>query len=979
MPKETKIVIVGAGASGIAAASRLLRRGVSDFVILEANDRIGGRINTTNFGEYVVDLGAQWVHGESGNVVFELASKHDLLSSDAGLLDPTKYEFATVNGEIMPVEESSAAVRIHRNLLDKIKPEDLKEVTGSYGDYLIRKYYEAFDENPFMNRTRVADYLAWIEKMENSIECSDTWFDVSAKGMAEYWDCEGDPALNWKDRGYKTILDLLMQNIPNAEERLPVMERIEFGKVVATINYSSGENVTVTTRDGCEYFTRHVIFTGSLGVLKEKHSTMFVPPLSQKKQRAIEGLNIGTANKVYLEFPHRWWPEDKVTFDFIWPEKVKEEFLQTYGQSSEWLCDVFSFFTVAYQPNLLCAWITGKNARHMETLSDVDVYDGLYLLLNKSLGEHYNVVKPTRILRSKWYTDEHFRGSYSFQSMVSEQMDVKPRDLAEPIMSGNKPIILFAGEATHDHYYSTVHGAVETGFREADRLINFERTCDRLDQLTIDNFDQALRIEIDASARRMETTRVVIVGAGIAGLAAAKTLEDAGFTDYLLLEAQNVVGGRIHSVPWGNGWIDCGAQFLHGDKSRLAQYCLNSDLLSNIQGTDGDGIFLRDDGTIMNESLVREVDDLVRTVSDDLCESRWPLKKQENIGSIMRTRFEDYLHERDDSPMEKKMKEEIFDWNVRFLLVDNCCHSLDDLSAILWGKFKYVGGPEHLLFKSGYSSLTNLLVDNLNERKVRLATPVETIHWRDSVDSPNDSPIIVKTFEGTQILTDAVIVTCSLGYLKENHRKMFQPLLPSRLTVAIEDLGFGTINKIFLDFGEPWWQKDVNGFQLLWRRDADHQSLPEWTKDLTGFDVLPTHPATLIVWVGGRGACIVEDLSEETIAQDCRNLLTRYLRCRNFPPVKKCVRTKWNGNRYVRGGYSHITKSCEEDNVSPRTLAEPVWATMLQNNTKRKKNLPVILFAGEATHDEFYSTTHGAYETGIHQAEVFLQHHTNIK
>jgi len=243
-----------------------------------------------------------------------------------------------------------------------------------------------------------------------------------------------------------------------------------------------------------------------------------------------------------------------------------------------------------------------------------------------------------------------------------------------------------------------------------------------------------------------------------------------------------------------------------------------------------------------------------------------------------------------------------------------------------------------LLFKSGYSSLTNLLVDNLDKRKVRLSTPVETIHWQDSIDSPNDSPIIVKTFEGTQILADAVIITCSLGYLKDNHRKMFQPLLPSRHSVAIEDLGFGTINKIFLDFGEPWWQKGVNGFQLLWRKDhADHESLPEWTKDLTGFDVLPTHPATLIVWVGGRGACIIEDLSEETLAQDCMNLLTRCVQYRDIPPVRKCVRTKWNGNTYVRGGYSHITKSCEEANVSPRTLAEPIWVTISQNDTKKEK------------------------------------------
>lgn len=425
--------------------------------------------------ENVVELGAQWVHGQSGNVVFELVSKYDLLGSCALLLEPSKHEFVTVNGEIMPVEESSAALMIYHNILDKAKLTEFKQEKGSFGDYFIKEYYKAFDEKPFMNRARVAEYLAWIEKMENSIQCSDTWFDVSAKCLAEYLECEGDPVLNWKGIGYKTIFDVLLQKIPNAEERLPVMEKIEFGKVVVTINYSSGENVTVITRDGSEYSASHVIFTGSLGVLKEKHSTMFVPPLSHRKQHAIEGLNIGTANKIFIEFPHRWWPMDKTSFDFIWSEKDKKEFLQTYGQNNEWLCDVFSFFTVTYQPNLLCAWIAGKNARYMETLSDVDVFDGLYLLLKKSFAKHYNVMKPTRILRSKWYTDEHFRGSYSFLSMVSEQTDVRPRDLAEPIMRGNKPVILFAGEATHDHYYSTVHGAVETGFREADRLIDFKR------------------------------------------------------------------------------------------------------------------------------------------------------------------------------------------------------------------------------------------------------------------------------------------------------------------------------------------------------------------------------------------------------------------------------------------------------------------------------------------------------------------------
>ena len=61
-----------------------------------------------------------------------------------------------------------------------------------------------------MNRTRVAEYLSLIEKMQNSADCSDTWFDVSVKLFIDYWECEGDLTLNWKGRGYKTIFDVLL-------------------------------------------------------------------------------------------------------------------------------------------------------------------------------------------------------------------------------------------------------------------------------------------------------------------------------------------------------------------------------------------------------------------------------------------------------------------------------------------------------------------------------------------------------------------------------------------------------------------------------------------------------------------------------------------------------------------------------------------------------------------------------------------------
>lgn len=92
---------------------------------------------------------------------------------------------------------------------------------------------------------------------------------------------------------------------------------------------------------------------------------------------------------------------------------------------------------------------------------------------------------------------------------------------------------------------------------------------------------------------------------------------------------------------------------------------------------DGDGIFLRDDGTTMSDNLVCEIDDLVLTDSDVICESRRPLIVQENIDSVMKSRG---LRERND---KMPPKEKIFDWNVHFFLVDNCCLSLDD----------FFGGP----------------------------------------------------------------------------------------------------------------------------------------------------------------------------------------------------------------------------------------------------------------------------------------------
>lgn len=400
-----------------------------------------------------------------------------------------------------------------------------------------------------------------------------------------------------------------------------------------------------------------------------------------------------------------------------------------------------------------------------------------------------------------------------------------------------------------------------------------------------------------------------------------------------------------------------------------------------IQCKDGEGIFLSENGLEIDWKLVQEVDDFVRDTLEECenCENQEIHNKFDNVGRLLRSRFRHYLHQSNDAPEIKNIKEGIFDWMTRFLIIDNSCYTLDDLSLKSWGNFKFVGGPEHLSFKAGYSSILRTIADGLNPNNLHLNTAVEVIEWQQNINVDElERSIVLTLSDKRKISTKCVIITCSLGYLKDNYHNMFVPPLPRHYASGIECLGFGLINKVFLHFGKVWWKPGTKGFQFIWNKKNinvfSEQSLATWTKDLTGFDVLPDCQGVLLGWVGGQGAYIIEKLKEEEIAADCLKLLKYYLKIDNIPAVKRCIRTQWNTNKYIRGSYSHISVNCDRNKVTPATLAEPIWGKITQNNCT--EIVPIIMFAGEATHENFYSTTHGAYETGLKQAQTFLQYHT---
>lgn len=475
----------------------------------------------------------------------------------------------------------------------------------------------------------------------------------------------------------------------------------------------------------------------------------------------------------------------------------------------------------------------------------------------------------------------------------------------------------------------------------------------------------------------MFTPDVVIVGAGIAGLAAAKTLEEANYKNYLVIEAQPNIGGRLSSKLMDGKWIELGAQYLHGDQSELAKFCKSNKIEYEMQSKDGDGTFINYNGQKIDNDLVQDVKDFVYNLLEETENVNETTGEAfSNIGRMMRNRFDNYLMQSKDEPEIKKLKEGIFEWAIRYLTIDNSCDTLDDLSVNMYGNFKVAGGPEHLTIKSGYESLLKVISKDIPPKNILLNTAVQLVHWKQFTKNESEMPIILVLDNSRTITAKCVIITCSLGYLKDHAQKMFVPHLPLSQQLSIINMGFGTINKIYLNFGEPWWEPETKGFQFVWEKNKVHvfgmETIPLWAQDLTGFDVLQSHKGLLLGWIGGKSARIIERISEEEVGIGCTNLLRHFLKDYNIPNAKECIRTAWSSNKYIRGGYSSLTPSCEKLKCTPASLAKPIGGRTIDKNSKI---LPIMLFAGEATHETFYSTAHGAYESGIKQANLFLKYH----
>ncbi|KAK8382101.1 hypothetical protein O3P69_015216 [Scylla paramamosain] len=975
-PHKVRVCVIGAGIAGLGAAQRLVEAGIQDFVLLEAADRTGGRICTIKHGDGHLEVGAHWIHGQEDNVVFQWGSENGLTSEEFTWTQTARGNTMKVrrDGKIVSEDVFDEFSKTFEKLEESSKG-DFADYPGSVGRYFTEKF-KAVNKWGALGD----ELLDWEGRFASVINGSHNWFQVSAKGLLQYKECAGNPVVNWKERGYLNLTDHLMEKVPPSCIKLssPV-KNIEWGEDVLP----SGAGCKITLTSGAVIEADHVIFTPSIGVLKEVANEMFTPPLPTKKMKAIEGLDINVVNKIYIEFPQRWWSEDCEGFTFLPSAEEKH----TEITEENWELSLLGFYSTYRHPTMMCGWITGTGALMMEHVPEEEVAQRCTAYLRKMLPPKYQIPDAVFCKRSTWGTYQWSRGAYSFRSLKTQTMGVWAADLAEPLLDSKKstPLVCFAGEATHDCYYSTVHGALETGWREADRLTKY--------------FSSVLKRDVLARMKGREKYTVVIVGAGVAGIGAARELKAQGINSVLLLEASDRIGGRILTVTGPEGvTLELGAQWIHGQTGNmLYQFAKSRNLLHHHLSVDGEGIYLMEGGKKIDEGIVKEVFEITQE-ADRECSKLIHRKNNTtstppSVGHVFRKLFFDYLGKcNSDSPETRRIKEALFSWALRWYSIDNACDSLHQMSSICWGSFIFCDGDDNMNPKNGYLSILEALLAEA-DADVKLNSEVECIKYASEVMASRTSflrpdgvtfPIIIRCRDGKEYEAQHVMVTPSIGYLKKN-LNIFSPPLPTRLQNAIMSRGFGTLGKIFLEYEDAWWWEGCEGIQLVWTKDiadSEHttsaadsvdrkqqQTSDWWVKGISGFDPVFNHKAVLCGWIGGREAEHMETLSEAEIGQACTRVLRLFLGQQDIPFPKRVYKSQWATNHLFEGSYSYHDSSCNcwSGKKYESYLDTPVLATDGNGN-----KIPLLVLAGEAISVQQYSTVHGALQSGIEQAAHFV-------
>lgn len=417
-PNGKTVLVIGAGIAGLTAAKKLKDKGFT-VIVIEAQEKIGGRLRTDRSLGIAFDEGASWIHGPNGNPITKLASQSGVntyLTDDDNLAvfdnNGTAYSDTFLDSQYTEFENALNAVRVAGT-----KRQSFQTIFNSL--------------YPTQANNRLWKYMlsAYLE--------FDTGGDISKLSSKHFYD---DEAFRGKDviviNGYDKVANLLGQGLD-----------IRLNSRVSEINYKETKSLVKVNENSIE--ADYVIVSVPLGVLKN-NSIAFKPSLPAIKLSAIQNIQMGNVNK----------------FLFIWDTPFWDTNIQYIGYTSEtkgkfnYLMNMLKFLPTT---NGLMTFAFGDYATVTETMTDAEINSEVMAQLKSIYGN--SIPNPTSMLRTKWGQNINTFGAYSFATngTTSADFDIMATEI------NNK--LFFAGEHTERDYRGTVHGAYLSGIREADKII----------------------------------------------------------------------------------------------------------------------------------------------------------------------------------------------------------------------------------------------------------------------------------------------------------------------------------------------------------------------------------------------------------------------------------------------------------------------------------------------------------------------------
>ncbi|KAJ7751891.1 amine oxidase [Mycena maculata] len=455
---------------------------------------------------------------------------------------------------------------------------------------------------------------------------------------------------------------------------------------------------------------------------------------------------------------------------------------------------------------------------------------------------------------------------------------------------------------------------------------------------------------ITKPAAKHDTT-VLILGGGVAGIIAARTLHENGIDNFRIIEARGELGGRMRSMEFGatgrRTTIELGANWIQGTQvgdgpanpiltlaRKHGLKTAESDFYESIVTYDRTG------SVDYLEALHDAVD--AYTNLTVVGGGRVPTKQ---VDTTCRTGYS-LLGVKPRTPEEMVVEYYVFDWeyaqtpeqtswiasswaNNFTFDVEQGGFSEDNLLSIDQRGFKYLIQAEAQTFLLPAQTVLNATVRTI---------------------AHSDNGVVVTLANGTNITADYAITTFSLGVL-QNDDVSFEPALPMWKQEAIQSMSMATYTKIFLQFEEKFWFDT----QFALYADTERGWYPVWQSlDLEGF--MPDS-GVVMATVTGDYSERIEALSDAQVQEEALTVLRTMFPNTTIPAPTAFFFPRWYSDPLYRGSYSNW----------PASFVSPHHTNLRANVGKR------LWFSGEAMSQKYFGFLHGAYFEGIDAGERVSQ------